>query len=219
MKPEWTPLVGEWLWPECNCHPPLAVLHCHHHHHYHHQHIHRSRRSGCLSGISDWSTSGSGRGPAWQWTFIALALQTLWSCVTLFSQVWHQEAQQLIFTSLVVQLISELCSWSQLRPRIIWLLPNPVTANCAHLVWSQYHSATSMTLWMPSCSLGVPSTLYTGIAHASDYITQTLGWWRDLSLLNWAGQRLHRPHQCQWFEFWHPSWMTSHWESLQGCNA
>jgi len=62
---KWTPLQGECLRLKCNHHPLVECPHCHHSSALSPS-VHRLGKSGNSSGILDRSTSGLGRGPAWQ---------------------------------------------------------------------------------------------------------------------------------------------------------
>jgi hypothetical protein len=119
-----------------------------------------SHTSHLSSGISSILRSGAGIGPARQVWMLSTSLNTsLRSLFNSFLQVWQWFGHQLIFTMLVCQSTSGLCSQSQVRPRMISCRPILVTVKVTHSEWSRKCSTTSTTSKISPASFNEPSTL------------------------------------------------------------
>ena len=113
-----------------------------------------------MSSSSSSSQSRSGISPLEQ-----SAIQRAWIFRSLLSSRISslQPEQQDILTSPVTQLMSGLCFHNQVWPIITFCLPKLVTAKNTRSTWFQYCRFSSTTSVMDPASLGVPSTLQTGI--------------------------------------------------------
>ena len=130
--------------------------------------------SASVSSSSSSSWSRSGIFPSEQsairraWIFRSL----LSSRISSLQPEQHLLEQQDILTSPVTQLMSGLCFRNRVWPIITFCLPKLVTAKNTCSAWFRYRRFSSTTSVIDHASLGVPSTLRTGIGLESALVVK-----------------------------------------------
>ena len=132
--------------------------------------------SASVSSSSSSSRSRSGISPSEQsairqaWIFHSF----LSSRISSLQPEQHLLKQQDILTSPVTRLMSGLCFCNQVWPIIMFCLPRLVTAKNTRSAWFQYCRFSSTTSVTDPASLGVLSTLRTGIGLESILVVKLL---------------------------------------------
>ena len=122
------------------------------------------------------SQTRSGTSPleqsAIQWAWIFCSLLSSW--ISSLQPEQHLPEQWNILTSPVTQLMLGLCFCNQVWPIITFCLPRLVTVKNTRSAWFRYRRFSSTMSVMDPASLGVPSTLWTGMGLESALVVKLL---------------------------------------------